>query len=68
MMASPTNNVPTFRMMLKFSNMVNKPHYEGSDATETYHSYCDKDNGHIKYKKVSSTIEDADSLNKLSNI
>ena len=44
MMSPPTNNVPTLRIMIKFPNMVNKPHYEVSEDTETSHYYCDKYN------------------------
>ena len=34
------------------TKMVNKPHYEGSEPTETYHYHCGKDTGHTKYKEA----------------
>ena len=42
--------------------LANKPHYEGSEATETDNSHYDELAEHIKYKEGSPTIKYADSL------
>ena len=61
-MNSPTNNVPLLRKFSKFPKMGNKPHYKGSEATETNNSHCEKDTEKTEYKETSSTMEDYDIL------
>ena len=46
--SSATYNITIIRKMPK---MENKPHYEGSEATETNHYHSDKDTKHTKYKE-----------------
>ena len=50
MMSSPTKNVPPLIKVPKISNKGNKPHYEGSEATDTDHYSFEKDTENIKYK------------------
>ena len=60
MMSSPTKNVPLLIKVPKISNKGNKPHYEGSEATDTDHYSFEKDTENIKYKEGLSIIEDYD--------
>ena len=40
--------------------MANKPHYEGSESSQTNHYHCEKDTEDIKDKEALSTIEYSD--------